>query len=160
MPKKGQPFSEKAKEKLRNWWAINGKSKYNFPYKDIREYRRKYRQIWNKNNPEKYRAIRHRDQDKNAPRRLWAAKKLLFDHYTWYCNCCKEPNVKFLTIDHINNDGYKDLNKLGGKRRGGMALLQNVIKENFPKDRYQILCFNCNCGKGINKGICPHKEIQ
>ena len=26
---------------------------------------------------------------------------------------------------------------------------------NFPEG-FQVLCFNCNCGKARNKGICPH----
>lgn len=62
--------------------------------------------------------------------------------------------MKFLTIDHVKNDGYKD--KIRGKRYSGAELMRKVIKEVFP-DTYQILCFNCNCGKARNNGICPHK---
>ena len=31
------------------------------------------------------------------------------------------------------------------------------ISRNFP-DFLQILCFNCNCGRNRNGGICPHME--
>jgi hypothetical protein len=32
-------------------------------------------------------------------------------------------------------------------------------KQGFPnKDRYQVLCYNCNCAKDKN-GICPHKNM-
>jgi hypothetical protein len=30
------------------------------------------------------------------------------------------------------------------------------VKNAFP-DTITLLCFNCNCGKGRNKGVCPHK---
>lgn len=26
-------------------------------------------------------------------------------------------------------------------------------------DRYQLLCFNCNCGRHRNGGVCPHKGV-
>ena len=29
-------------------------------------------------------------------------------------------------------------------------------RNNFPPG-YQVLCWNCNCGRSINNGICPHK---
>lgn len=76
------------------------------------------------------------------------------------CNCCGEDNPLFLTIDHINNDGYKirPRNKNGNYSApfSGQYYIQ-IIKANFPKD-LQLLCWNCNCGKHRNKGICPHKQ--
>jgi hypothetical protein len=33
-----------------------------------------------------------------------------------------------------------------------------IIKTGFP-DGYQVLCMNCNWGKRMNKGICPHKVL-
>lgn len=81
-------------------------------------------------------------------------KNIVFSHYGWECACCGENNPLFLTIDHINNDGYLD--KLYcGKRRTGTNLQRKIIKENFP-NTYQILCWNCNCGKRSNNGVCPH----
>lgn len=73
-------------------------------------------------------------------------KKIVFEHYGNKCTCCDLDDIDFLTIDHINNDGYKD-------RR---LNYQTVIKRNFPTD-LQLLCWNCNLGKAMNGGICPHQ---
>lgn len=83
-------------------------------------------------------------------------REIILNHYGWSCNCpnCPEKNPIFLTIDHINNDGYKDKMQ-SGYRFGGANLYRKIIKENFP-DNLQILCWNCNCGKRSNNGICPH----
>lgn len=81
-------------------------------------------------------------------------KKRIFDFYGWECNCCKENEKKFLTIDHIYNDGFQDKSHKGF-RRSGYIFYKSIIDNNYPKT-YQILCWNCNCGKQINGGICPH----
>jgi hypothetical protein len=70
-----------------------------------------------------------------------------------FCVCCGEKEVRFLTIDHINNDGKNHRKEI----RGQIAVW--LKKNNYPQG-FQTLCFNCNCGKSINKGICPHKDIQ
>jgi len=31
-------------------------------------------------------------------------------------------------------------------------------KHKYP-DGFQVLCFNCNVGKYLNKGTCPHKLL-
>jgi len=68
------------------------------------------------------------------------------------CNCCGETELKFLTVDHINNDGAAH-RKITGIGNNFFLWLR---KNNFPSG-FQILCFNCNCGKNVNKGICPHQ---
>lgn len=71
------------------------------------------------------------------------------------CTCCGEKELMFLAIDHINNDGAKD-RKITGS---GGQFYRWLKKNDFPnKDKYQILCFNCNQGRQINKGICPHNK--
>jgi len=89
-------------------------------------------------------------------------KKLVFDHYGRRCNCpkCPTPDIDplFLTIDHINNDGYKER---GHKNRRGLSttsIYLKIIRTGFP-DTYQVLCWNCNCGKRLNNGICPHLTL-
>lgn len=77
------------------------------------------------------------------------------DHYGNACACCKETGKTFLSIDHVNNDGYKDVTS-GGKRKAGFALYQKIIKAGFPLT-FQILCMNCNVSKHRNGGICEHK---
>ncbi|MCK5612109.1 hypothetical protein KAR91_60115, partial [Candidatus Pacearchaeota archaeon] len=59
----------------------------------------------------------------------------------------------FMELDHINNDGAKD-RKVNGY---GVKLMCRLKKRNWPKDKYQLLCSNCNQGKERNGGICPHK---
>lgn len=102
----------------------------------------------------------------NRPRlsQKWKQQKeallsIIHNAYGSKCNCCGETNPLFLTIDHVNNDGYKlrPRNKNGNYSApfSGHYYTQ-IIKANFPKD-LQLLCWNCNCGKARNKGICPHK---
>lgn len=68
------------------------------------------------------------------------------------CACCGESQERFLTLDHINNDGWKD------KKKYGRSVMDVVKKQGYPSG-YQVLCYNCNCGRAHNKGVCPHEEI-
>lgn len=81
-------------------------------------------------------------------------RQTVYDAYGNKCNCCGETNPLFLTIDHVNNDGFKD-KTAKGNRRTGIWYVDKIIKANFP-DSFQLLCYNCNYGKNRNKGICPH----
>lgn len=53
----------------------------------------------------------------------------------------------------MNNDG-KQHRKLIKKRS-----IYEWLRQNKYPNGFQILCFNCNCGKSINKGKCPHELI-
>lgn len=81
--------------------------------------------------------------------RYGRVRLLMIDAYGGKCNCCGERNTRFLTIDHINNDGYKE--------RGNRGIMFKLRRLGWPKDIYQLLCWNCNCGRAANGGICPHK---
>lgn len=72
-------------------------------------------------------------------------KSKIITAYGGKCVCCKENTLEFLTI--VNNND----NKSGGK------LYRWLIKNNFPQENYQILCYNCNCSKELF-GYCPHKN--
>ena len=128
---------------------------------------------WKKRNPEKaknslnkYRKIHKKDINRRASIRgkksnwKWQReyrKRLKLDVLIHYggnppkCACCGELIYKFLTIDHINNDGYKT------RKTIGKNIWLWLKTHNFPEG-YQVLCFNCNCGRAHNNGICPHKE--
>ena len=67
------------------------------------------------------------------------------------CECCGEIEEKFLTLDHRNNDGYKD-------KRPSITILRQLVRDGFPRDVLRLLCFNCNCGRAKNNGVCPHEE--
>ncbi len=81
-------------------------------------------------------------------------KLQVFEHYGMQCSCCGESVYEFLTIDHMNNDGAKHRKAIG---EGGSAIYHWLVKNDFPEG-FQILCYNCNCGKRINSGICPHQR--
>ena len=86
-------------------------------------------------------------------------KKAVYDFYGNKCACCGENNPYFLQIDHVNNDGYKDMYNRNQRRYSGLTMYSRIIKEGFP-DRFQILCANCNFGKKMNNGVCPHNNIN
>lgn len=74
--------------------------------------------------------------------------------YGGRCACCGETNPGFLTIDHIKGGGTRERKTEGG--RG--SLPARVKQEGFPRDRYQLLCFNCNMGKATG-ACCPHQRL-
>lgn len=82
-----------------------------------------------------------------------AVKMKTIESYGSKCVCCGENTIEFLTIDRIHNDGIEDRKKSGGK------LYRWLINHNFPKENYQILCYNCNCAKDFF-GYCPHNKIE
>lgn len=82
-------------------------------------------------------------------------KMKIIEAYGKKCFCCGETILEFLTIDHINNDGATDRRQNGNKSGG--KLYRWLIKNNFPKEEYQLLCYNCNCAKGFF-GYCPHNK--
>jgi hypothetical protein len=72
--------------------------------------------------------------------------------YGGKCVCCGESEYKFLAIDHINGGGLEERKKY----RNSTSFMKMLRELGWPKDRYQILCHNCNCAKGFY-GECPHK---
>jgi len=83
-------------------------------------------------------------------------KQQIIAGYGGKCSCCGETEPEFLTIDHIDGDG-------AAKRKSGAdagpAFYNRLIAEGFPKDRYRLLCMNCNFALG-KYGHCPHKRLQ
>lgn len=70
------------------------------------------------------------------------------------CACCGETDLRFLTIDHVDGGGGRHRRSLGG---GSKRVLLEIVRKDFPPE-YQVLCFNCNFGRSINGGICPHDD--
>lgn len=123
---------------------VDNKDKYKEHHKRWLEknekYYKRYKDGWYRDN-----ALRLKDYRQEQ-------KQIVYDHYGNKCACCGESNQKFLSIDHVNNDGHKERKGKGGSSD---RIIRNIIKTNFP-DTYQILCFNCNLGKARNNGVCPH----
>ena len=82
-------------------------------------------------------------------------KLVVFEAYGGpVCNCCGETILGFLTIDHINNDGASHRKEINA--RGGNAMYRWLKNNNYPSG-FQVLCWNCNTGRAMNGGVCPHK---
>lgn len=83
-------------------------------------------------------------------------KLLIMQHYSKLdipkCACCGETEIDFLSLDHINGGGNKHRKSLGIR-----SIYSWIIKNNFP-DGFQVLCMNCQFGKQLNNGVCPHKK--
>lgn len=117
----------------------------------------KKKQFW-LDNPDKYQEEIQRQRGYRE-----AVKQKVFDHYGEQCSCCGESQRIFLTLDHVNNDGAahrRSLNKANNARSTSADKVWRIaIKDGFP-DSFQILCYNCNCGKRDNGGVCPHKDAK
>ena len=77
------------------------------------------------------------------------------------CVCCGETEELFLSFDHINEDGAEHRLSIGKRSNGigfcdAVSLLRDLRKRGFPPV-IQILCHNCNHGKHLNGGVCPHE---
>ncbi len=109
----------------------------------IRQNGKKWRALHREELTRRYRLYRNKYNIK--------IKEQVFQHYGNKCVCCGENNLKFLSIDHIDGRGRQHRQKI----KDHMDCW--LVKNNYPKG-FQILCYNCNCGKRVNNGICPHKD--
>jgi len=78
----------------------------------------------------------------------------VIQHYGGRCRCCGETALPFLALDHINGDGNTNRKIAGGT---GTTFYLWVEKNGYPEG-FQVLCHNCNVGRYINGGICPHEQ--
>jgi hypothetical protein len=123
-------------------------SKYCKPIKNAKVKARKISQEWYKKNGKEHYV-------KNRKKYLEKAKiyaetikiKAMSVIGRVECTICGESNIKFLTIDHINNDGNED-------RRNGFAshgrLYSSIKNGSYPEDslkNLRVLCYNHNFGR-------------
>lgn len=68
------------------------------------------------------------------------------------CACCGETIWRFLQLDHSNGKAHKRdvLNSLGA--------LHRILKG--ERTDIRVLCINCNLGRAMNGGVCPHEEAR
>lgn len=134
------------KERQGQWYKENHSSqrkKQNRHYHEVLKYRPKTK--------EERASLAERSRRQNA-----VNKERVYQAYGGYvCACCGETEPAFLSIDHVNNDGYKQRKK--GIQGSGGRIYRWLISNNFPPG-YQVLCMNCQHGKARNNGVCPHKE--
>lgn len=67
--------------------------------------------------------------------------------YGGKCNHCPETDPVVMTLDHINDDPGPEYEAAGKNARGGYWLYGRLKSQGWPKDRFQLLCFNCNMKK-------------
>jgi hypothetical protein len=106
---------------------------------------------------EYYKTVQHKYYSRTAtPRALYSKRHRetlqqdIISHYGGKCACCGETTTAFLTIDHIKDDGAKH------KREVGRSSVYSWLKKNNFPEGFRVLCWNCNCGRWRNGGICPH----
>ncbi len=91
-------------------------------------------------------------------------RKRILAHYGNKCVCCGEIERMFLSLDHINGGGNEHRRQIGNNpnNRCGSSSTQfyKWVEKNGYPDILQILCHNCNMGKHLNSGVCPHKNQQ
>lgn len=99
------------------------------------------------------------NKDKTKQYRM-LIKHQVIEKYGNKCACCGESQIWFLTIDHINNDGAKDRKENFGRTNPATMSWYLKLKREPNRKDLQVLCFNCNLGKQLNGGICPHHKIS
>jgi uncharacterized protein YeaC (DUF1315 family) len=127
-------------------------SEYEIAIKDYQP--EKYQTLCFNCNLGKNRVIRKStSEDKPWTRHRINMRKTFFEMYGKRCACCGTEKSVYLTLDHVQNDGYKT------KKSRGDVNYRCATKKYRP-DVYQVLCFNCNCGKHRNGGTCPHQKLK
>lgn len=127
-------------------------------YRDHREQQAAACKSWYLRNKETHREnsrqyhAAHRQRQNEL--RLINAKKLKDEVYAAYggyrCACCGETEPAFLSIDHMNGGGNQH-------RKVVRNICPWLKRHGFPEG-FQVLCMNCNRGKWVNGGVCPHQK--
>lgn len=77
-------------------------------------------------------------------------KRKVINAYGGKCSCCGETELLFLAIDH--KYGHRNKDK---KYKAGYHFLKTLLNKPNRHD-LQVLCHNCNQGRHLNEGVCPH----
>ena len=91
--------------------------------------------------------------NKNKEKNRVLKKEVLQAYGGFRCSCpggCTETHIRFLTIDHIHNDGAKH------RREIGSVNIYTWLKNNNYPPGFRVLCMNCNWAR--RTGPCPHED--
>ncbi len=125
-----------------------------------RDYQREYERRRNRNRKGK-RTELSRERDRSGNDRLRLACLRAYSVDPPRCACCGEKDLRFLTLDHVNNDGAAHRKSIGNGRSAGNGIYRYLKIRGFPNNPpLQVLCFNCNMGRQRNGGICPHQSAD
>ena len=141
--------TEIQKEKMRKYYIAH--------QEEIKKKNREYASIHPKNRREyskKYRETYKLELREKAKTRTAELKKEVFLAYGNCCSCCGITEPLFLGIDHVLDNGSKERKQIG---KGKYTFYFRIQKLGFPST-YRILCHNCNLGRYLNGGICPHRK--
>lgn len=152
----------------RRWYAANREriiSRNTARQKANPEKQREYQKRYRERHAERLRPIlaaRSRAKYQSDPRRgaeqaRLSRRKLRLEFINEYggkCNCCGEREEVFLTLEHKNRDGKQHRKEKGNNPA---SLLYDLRRRGWPKDNYELLCFNCNRAKWA-LGVCPHAD--
>jgi hypothetical protein len=132
--------------------------------KNREEINRKKRQAYQRNKKkERARQKKYRSENQDAVlayNRKWirnyraTVREEMLAAYGGKCACCGEAEPLFLELDHVFNDGARQRRKYGNQFCEWVALR----RQGWPKGRHQILCANCNKGRALGGGECPHER--
>lgn len=103
---------------------------------------------WRKNNPERHRASA-RNQRNNRIRHF---RRELLEAYGHACECCGESRFEFLALDHRHGGGEEERRQFTSRDK----YYRHIRDLGYPKDKYRLLCHNCNQSIGAY-GYCPHQ---
>ncbi len=67
--------------------------------------------------------------------------------YGGRCAECGESRPECLQIDHVDSDGVYQARH--GVPRAGPRLYARLRRQGWPRDKYQLLCANCNLVKAL-----------
>lgn len=151
-----------SRERMRRYWR---KMIATDPLKheERKSYMRRMARKRYADNPQKYKDdARTYERSNRLKIRVWRNRrnrevKLTALHkYGGKCTCCGELEVGFLTMDHVKSDGALHRKTFPSKTLGFYRwLCRNPVSDDF-----QVLCMNCNWGRGKNNGVCPHRNPQ
>ncbi len=93
---------------------------------------------------------KHKENKRKSDQRL---RTRILEAYGNRCAICGITHKEFLALDHIDNDGAEHKRLLSGGKRfaDGYTVYRDVAKQGYPKDKYQLLCHNCNVVKQTHK---------
>ena len=101
------------------------------------------------------RPLRIRQQAKRRWKRSsQTLRQQLLKAYGSKCRCCKERHPAFLTLEHRHHDGKEHRATLGTS-----GVYRQLRQLGFPKDDYELLCWNCNMATRYGTP-CPHTKVS
>lgn len=149
--------SDAQKEQMRKYYQDHRESikernkKYSDTHRNLPEVKAQRKAYWDKYYVLNKAEINERVSD--IQKRL---RKEVFSAYGNVCSCFGEDEFVFLSLDHVLGDGALDKRTSG---RRGHSLLLKIKALGYP-DTYRILCHNCNLGRYLNGGVCPHEAAR